>query len=57
MTETSATQQPSEPATENAIRPFQVNVAETELTELRSRIKATRWPNHCGKRKQSGPGR
>src|SRR5258706_13807855 len=28
----------------NAIRPFQVNVPEAELTELRSRISATRWP-------------
>jgi pimeloyl-ACP methyl ester carboxylesterase len=30
--------------TDNAIRPFRVNVAETELTELRTRIKATKWP-------------
>jgi pimeloyl-ACP methyl ester carboxylesterase len=28
----------------NAIRPFQVNVPEAELTELRRRINATRWP-------------
>ncbi|WP_201007518.1 epoxide hydrolase family protein [Paenibacillus glycanilyticus] len=28
----------------NAIRPFQVNVPEEELTELRKRINATRWP-------------
>src|SRR5262245_54898713 len=27
-----------------AIRPFQVNVPESELTELRKRIKATKWP-------------
>ena len=27
-----------------AIRPFQVNTPETELTELRRRINATRWP-------------
>jgi hypothetical protein len=27
-----------------AIRPFQVNVPEAELSELRRRIKATRWP-------------
>jgi hypothetical protein len=26
------------------IRPFNVNVPEEELTELRRRIKATRWP-------------
>jgi hypothetical protein len=27
-----------------AIRPFHVNVPESELAELRSRINATRWP-------------
>ena len=27
-----------------AIRPFHVNVPEAELTELRVRINATRWP-------------
>ena len=27
-----------------SLRPFHVNVPETELTELRRRIKATRWP-------------
>src|SRR5262245_56341897 len=27
-----------------AIRPFRVEVPEAELTELRRRIKATRWP-------------
>jgi hypothetical protein len=27
-----------------AIRPFHVNVPEAELTELRRRIDATRWP-------------
>ena len=26
------------------IRPFRVNVPEDELTELRRRIKSTRWP-------------
>ena len=45
MTQTSATQQGSEQAADkNAIRPFHVNVPEAELTELRRRIKATRWP-------------
>jgi pimeloyl-ACP methyl ester carboxylesterase len=29
----------------NAIRPFQINVPEAELTELRKRINATRWPD------------
>src|SRR3982751_385818 len=27
-----------------AIRPFRVNIPEAELTELRRRIKATKWP-------------
>ena len=31
-------------ADRNAIRPFHVNVPEAELTELRRRINATRWP-------------
>src|ERR1700677_299612 len=29
---------------ENAIRPFRVNVPEAELTDLRKRINATKWP-------------
>src|SRR5262245_5117925 len=28
----------------NAIRPFRVNVPEADLTELRRRIEATKWP-------------
>jgi len=45
MTDTSATQQGSkEVADKNAIRPFHVNVPEAELTELRRRINATKWP-------------
>ena len=45
MAPSSATQQGSRPTAEaNAIRPFQVNVPEEELTELRRRINATRWP-------------
>ena len=39
MTQSSATQQ-----TKDAMRPFQVNVPEAELTDLRRRIHATRWP-------------
>ena len=31
-------------ADKNAIRPFHVNVPEGELTELRRRINATKWP-------------
>ena len=41
MTQTSAIQQPSD---KNAIRPFRVNVPEAELTEMRRRIHATRFP-------------
>ena len=45
MTPTSATQRSTEQASDkNAIRPFHVNFPEAELTELRTRIKATRWP-------------
>src|SRR6202167_5202123 len=41
MTQTSATQA----ADKTTIRPFQVNVPEAELTELRRRINSTRWPD------------
>jgi hypothetical protein len=45
MTPATATQRRSEQTTDNtAIRPFQVNVPEAELTELRLRINATRLP-------------
>jgi pimeloyl-ACP methyl ester carboxylesterase len=46
MTPTKATQHVSEKAADkNAIRPFpQPNVPEAELTDLRSRVMATRWP-------------
>jgi pimeloyl-ACP methyl ester carboxylesterase len=40
MTQSSATQ----PAENTAIRPFEVNFPAAELTELRRRINATRWP-------------
>ena len=42
MTESSAAQRGSEQA--DAIRPFQANFPEAELTELRKRINATKWP-------------
>jgi hypothetical protein len=32
------------PSSSDAIRPFKINVPEAELTELRRRINATRWP-------------
>ena len=44
MTQTSATQRSSEQASANAIRPFHVNIPESDLTELRRRINATKWP-------------
>src|SRR5580765_8914286 len=45
MTQISATPPRSNQADDkNAIRPFQVNVPEAELTELRRRINATKWP-------------
>ena len=45
MAQTTATQRAVEQASEKtAIRPFHVNVPETELTELRRRINATKWP-------------
>jgi len=42
MTQTSATQRSSEQA--DAVRPFHVSVPEPDLTELRRRINATKWP-------------
>ena len=45
MATASATQERSKPATDkDAIRPFRVTVPEAELTELRRRINATKWP-------------
>src|SRR3954468_17110040 len=45
MTPTTATREVREQTTDrNPIRPFHVNVSEAELTDLRQRIKATRWP-------------
>ncbi|MGH9554046.1 MAG: epoxide hydrolase family protein, partial [Terriglobales bacterium] len=45
MIQTSATQQGNKQASDNAIRPFHVNVPEAELTELRRRVNATKWPD------------
>src|SRR5262245_60491819 len=44
MTETTATERSHKAADKNAFRPFRVNFAEAELTDLRRRINATRWP-------------
>jgi len=43
MTQTSTKQQSNEQSTD-AIRPFQVNIPEEELTDLRRRINAAKWP-------------
>jgi len=46
MTQTTASKQATRPtANTHAIRAFQVDVPELELTELRRRITATRWPD------------
>ncbi|HET6977101.1 MAG TPA: epoxide hydrolase [Pyrinomonadaceae bacterium] len=42
MSNTSATQTATEQG--DAIRPFTVNVSDAELTDLRNRINATKWP-------------
>jgi hypothetical protein len=45
MTKISTTPQGSRQADDkNAIRPFHVNIPEADLTELRRRINATKWP-------------
>jgi pimeloyl-ACP methyl ester carboxylesterase len=45
MTQTMDTQRGSRRVDDkNVIRPFQVNVPESDLTELRRRISATKWP-------------
>jgi hypothetical protein len=45
MTQVSATLQGGKQADDkNAIRPFHVNFSEAELTDLRRRVNATKWP-------------
>ncbi|HEX7318335.1 MAG TPA: epoxide hydrolase [Pyrinomonadaceae bacterium] len=45
MTQTSATQPAGEQVSDKtAIRPFQFNFPDAELTDLRRRVNATRWP-------------
>src|SRR5215469_2701334 len=45
MRRTTGTQPTTEHASDKtALRPFQVNIPETELAELRRRINATKWP-------------
>jgi pimeloyl-ACP methyl ester carboxylesterase len=45
MIQTSATQDSKQLVDNNAIRPFHVSVPEAELTELRRRINAAKWPD------------
>lgn len=35
---------PKDSADKSAVRPFHVSFTESEITELRKRINATRWP-------------
>src|SRR6185369_264298 len=44
MTQTSAAQGSAQATDPTAVRPFQVEFPEAELTELRRRVNATRWP-------------
>src|SRR5271156_1227408 len=45
MTQTAVAERGSKQAADNAgIRPFQMDVPEAELTELRRRVNATKWP-------------
>ncbi|HXX74475.1 MAG TPA: epoxide hydrolase [Nitrospiraceae bacterium] len=44
MTTSPTKERSDQTADKNAIRPFRVNFPEAELTELRRRISATRWP-------------
>ena len=45
MIQTNTTPQANKATDNNAIRPFHVNFPDEELTELRRRINATRWPD------------
>jgi pimeloyl-ACP methyl ester carboxylesterase len=45
MSQGSAARGSEQAADKTAIRPFQVNVPEAELSELRRRINSTRWPD------------
>jgi pimeloyl-ACP methyl ester carboxylesterase len=44
MTQATATQQSQPAVDKNAIRPFEFGFPEAELTELRRRVNATKWP-------------
>ena len=51
-TESNATYQ-AQAATDEAIRPFSINVPEEDLAELRRRVRVTRWPDR--KRSMTNP--
>jgi pimeloyl-ACP methyl ester carboxylesterase len=44
MTEGSATRSSEQAGDKTAIRPFKINIPESELADLRQRVKATKWP-------------
>ncbi len=44
MTQSGATQGGEQSADKPAIHPFRVNISESDITDLRTRIAATRWP-------------
>jgi pimeloyl-ACP methyl ester carboxylesterase len=44
MTQTTAIQKTTEQAANDAIRPFDVSIPQTDLVDLRRRIEGTRWP-------------
>jgi pimeloyl-ACP methyl ester carboxylesterase len=44
MTQTTATQ-PSNERADESIRPFRVNIPQSQLDDLRNRLKATKWPD------------
>lgn len=44
MSQTGATTSSEQPSVNEAIRPFDLNIPESDLADLRARIKATRWP-------------
>jgi len=47
MTEASGTKQASEqPGDNTAIRPFHISFPASDITELRRRVNATKWPEH-----------
>src|SRR5262249_21157071 len=50
---TAQTATPKESTGSTSIRPFRLHASETELTDLRRRVKATRWPDQEAANDQS----